>query len=234
MTAVSTESTEQAVAAEPTLERAQVESSSLPRAGPHELVIVANRPPVRRTAIRADSAEAWTTSPGGLVAALAPIVRERRGVWIGWPGSAASATAPFAAAGITNLPITISRTELTEFYQGQCNSTFWPLYHDAVREPEYHRRWWTRYVEVNQRFVASRTDASGVLVFSEFAGAVDELRGALQVNPHDVDGLAETIEEALHLRPREVRRRMRSLQQAVEGNTVNDWAKSYLSALAGR
>jgi trehalose 6-phosphate synthase len=62
---------------------------------------------------------------------------------------------------------------------------------------------------------------------------VEELRWALQVNPHDVDGLAEAIEQALHLRPREMRRRMRSLQQAVGSNTVHDWANRYLSALGG-
>jgi trehalose-6-phosphate synthase len=84
---------------------------------------------------------------------------------------------------------------------------------------------------VAKEYVASRPDASGVLVLSEFAGAVDELRLALQVNPHDVDGLAESLEQALHLRPREMRRRMRSLQQAVAGNTVHEWANRYLSAL---
>jgi len=86
---------------------------------------------------------------------------------------------------------------------------------------------------VAKEYVASRPDASGVLVLSEFAGAVDELRWALHVNPHDVDGLAETIDEALHIAPREMRRRMRSLQQSVESNTVHDWANRYLAALGG-
>ena len=86
---------------------------------------------------------------------------------------------------------------------------------------------------VAKEYVASRPDASGVLVLSEFAGAVDELRWALHVNPHDVDGLAETIDEALNMAPREMRRRMRSLQQSVESNTVHDWANRYLAALGG-
>jgi trehalose 6-phosphate synthase len=478
--------------AQPGVEPEVVEAARVSPRATHDLVIVANRLPVRRSAVRADGAEAWITSPGGLVAALAPIVRERGGAWIGWPGSAAGTTVAFAAGGITNLPVAISRSELSDFYQGQCNSTFWPLYHDAVREPEYHRHWWARYVEVNRRFaeeaaavtapwgkvwvhdyqlqlvpamlrqlrqdisigfflhipfpppelfrrlpwrqeviegllgadvigfqtrasrnnfltlaarlvsgqrepggviyqgrrvragtfpvsidverfqrasrdpriveraeelrqklgggrklilgvdrldytkgidlrleafyewlgrpgssirdavlvqvavpsreqipgyqelrgkveqlvgringdygeigtaavhyqrrnlpfdelvalysaadvmlvtpladgmnlvakeyVACRPDANGVLVLSEFAGAVDELRGALQVNPHDVDGLADAIEEALHLRPREMRRRMRSLQNAIASNTVHDWANRFLSELGG-
>ena len=87
---------------------------------------------------------------------------------------------------------------------------------------------------VAKEYVASRPDSSGVLVLSEFAGAVDELRWALLVNPHDVDGLAETIDQALHMRPREMRRRMRSLQQAVESNTVHDWANRFLDELGGK
>jgi trehalose-6-phosphate synthase len=84
---------------------------------------------------------------------------------------------------------------------------------------------------VAKEYVASRPDSSGVLVLSEFAGAVVELRAALQVNPHDVDGLAETIDLALRLPEREVRRRMRSLRHAVEANTVHDWARGYLTTL---
>src|SRR5687767_14098390 len=73
-------------------EPGELEARELPRAVKHELIIVANRLPVRRSSMRADGAEAWTTSPGGLVAALAPIVREREGAWIGWPGSNATNT----------------------------------------------------------------------------------------------------------------------------------------------
>jgi trehalose 6-phosphate synthase/phosphatase len=70
-------------------------------------------------------------------------------------------------------------------------------------------------------------------VLSEFAGAVVELRAALTVNPHDLDGLAQTIDQALRLPGREMRRRMRSLRHAVESSTVHDWARAYLAALAG-
>jgi len=130
----------------------------VPKSGAHDLVIVANRLPVRRTTAR--GGDTWTTSPGGLVSALAPIVRERDGAWVGWTGVAGPAPPPFVASGITNLPVSISRAEVTDFYQGQCNSTFWPLYHDAVREPEYHRHWWVRYVEVNRRFAEATAQAA--------------------------------------------------------------------------
>ena len=32
------------------------------------------------------------------------------------------------------------------------NGTLWPLYHDLVAKPEFHREWWDSYVAVNRRF----------------------------------------------------------------------------------
>ncbi len=32
------------------------------------------------------------------------------------------------------------------------NATLWPLYHDVIVKPIYHREWWDKYVEVNRRF----------------------------------------------------------------------------------
>lgn len=49
---------------------------------------------------------------------------------------------------------------------------------------------------VAKEYVATRLDNSGVPVLSEFAGAAPELRWALLVNPHDVDGVAEALEQA--------------------------------------
>jgi trehalose 6-phosphate synthase len=84
---------------------------------------------------------------------------------------------------------------------------------------------------VAKEYVASRTDGDGVLVLSEFAGAAFELRSALLVNPHDVNGMAEAMEKGLSMPAGERRRRMKSLRRVVAGYTVHDWAKSFLGAL---
>ena len=55
---------------------------------------------------------------------------------------------------------------------------------------------------VAKEYVACRIDDTGVLVLSEFAGAAQELRNAILVNPHDLDGLKEAIRGALTLDPR--------------------------------
>lgn len=114
------------------------------------LVIVANRLPVART--RTKGKLGWKRSPGGLVSALTPIVRRAKGAWVGWTGTTGPAPRPFELDGIKHLPVTITRSQLQSFYYGFCNGTIWPLYHLAVREPEYHRHWWRPYVKVNKRF----------------------------------------------------------------------------------
>jgi trehalose 6-phosphate synthase len=86
---------------------------------------------------------------------------------------------------------------------------------------------------VAKEFVAARRDKEGVLVLSEFAGASDELSDALLVNPHDPDAIVDAMRAALDLPQHEVGERMTLLRKAVAGNNVNDWAESFLRALAG-
>lgn len=84
---------------------------------------------------------------------------------------------------------------------------------------------------VAKEYVASKIDGSGVLVLSEFTGAANELKQAVLVNPHDLDGLAIGIDRAVHMGRREARRRMRSMRENVRRHTVFDWAGEFLEAL---
>jgi trehalose 6-phosphate synthase/phosphatase len=84
---------------------------------------------------------------------------------------------------------------------------------------------------VAKEFVACRTDESGVLILSEFAGAADELTDALIVNPYDIDGVAATMHRALTMEGIERRHRMRALRARVVANDVSHWASSFIDAL---
>jgi trehalose 6-phosphate synthase len=84
---------------------------------------------------------------------------------------------------------------------------------------------------VAKEYVASRFDNDGVLVLSEFAGASDELKNALLVNPHDIDGLKESIMVAVNMPRGERQRRMRALRKRVMENDVAKWSSSFLAAL---
>ncbi|MCW2832415.1 MAG: trehalose-6-phosphate synthase [Nocardioides sp.] len=110
----------------------------------------------------------WRRSPGGLVSALEPVMRAHDGAWIGWPGSTDDADLePFVEDGLQLVPVHLSEQEVEEFYEGFSNGTLWPLYHDLVAKPGFHREWWDSYVRVNQRFAerAAEVSAEGATVW---------------------------------------------------------------------
>lgn len=83
---------------------------------------------------------------------------------------------------------------------------------------------------VAKEYVACRVDETGVLVLSEFTGSADELRDAILVNPHDIEGMKAAFLRATHMPVREQQRRMRSLRGVVTENNVTHWAENFLRA----
>ena len=88
---------------------------------------------------------------------------------------------------------------------------------------------------VAKEFVAAQSARDpGVLVLSRFAGAAHELDGALIVNPYDVEGVAERLQEALNMPLKARQERWRSMYKAIAENDVTAWRESFLRALQGR
>jgi len=130
------------------------------------MVVVANRLPVDRV-VDDDGGITWRRSPGGLVTALEPVLRRHNGAWIGWPGSGTDGLEPFEQEGLDLVPVGLTDAEIEEYYEGFSNATLWPLYHDVIVAPEFHREWWDAYVSVNRRFAhkAAQTAAEGAIVW---------------------------------------------------------------------
>ncbi len=129
-----------------------------------DFVVVSNRLPVDRTD---DESEPWRRSPGGLVTALDPVMRRNNGAWVGWPGQADVDIEPFEFDGLQLVPVRLTADDMQLYYEGFSNDTIWPLYHDVIAAPTYHRAWWDAYVRVNRRFAeaASRNAAEGATVW---------------------------------------------------------------------
>ena len=117
-------------------------------------VVAANRLPVMRT----DTG--WAPSPGGLVRALLPMLRDTGGTWVGWTGEPDDDAEPFSLEGVDLQPVSISAEEIELYYEGFSNDALWPLYHDALRESTYASEQWDAYVTVNERFAATLADIS--------------------------------------------------------------------------
>jgi trehalose 6-phosphate synthase len=116
-----------------------------------DFIVIANRLPVDRQ-VSPTGETLWRTSPGGLVTALRPVMQKQGGAWIGWHGAAEEKVTPFEHDSIHLEPIALSDQEVEEYYEGFSNATLWPLYHDVIAPPEFHREWWDAYVKVNRRF----------------------------------------------------------------------------------
>ncbi len=127
---------------------------------PNNVVIVANRLPVDRVTLP-DGTPGWRRSPGGLVTALEPVMRANDGVWIGWAGGTDQDLEPFEDDDMSLVPMSMSAMEIERFYEGFSNGTLWPLYHDLVAKPEFHREWWDSYVSVNRRFAEKAAELAG-------------------------------------------------------------------------
>ena len=134
--------------------------------GNSDFVVVANRLPIDMERLP-DGSVTWKRSPGGLVTALEPLLRKQRGAWIGWPGIIDGPEDPIVEDELQLYPVRLSAEEFAEYYEGFSNATLWPLYHDVIVKPTYHREWWDRYVDVNRRFAeaTSRAAAEGATVW---------------------------------------------------------------------
>jgi trehalose 6-phosphate synthase len=133
--------------------------SGPPGEGRSDFVVVANRLPVDMDRLP-DGSINWKRSPGGLVTALEPLLRRRRGAWIGWPGVTDGDEEPIVQEGLHLYPVRLTDEDVAEYYEGFSNATLWPLYHDVIVKPQYHREWWDRYVEVNRRFAEATSRAA--------------------------------------------------------------------------
>jgi trehalose-6-phosphate synthase len=82
---------------------------------------------------------------------------------------------------------------------------------------------------IAKEFVASRIDEDGVLILSKFAGAAQELKDALQINPFSIEEGADACHTALQMQPEERKRRMKRMRENVQKNNVYRWAGKFLS-----
>ncbi len=81
--------------------------------------------------------------------------------------------------------------------------------------------------------VQAATEGTGVLVLSEFAGAIEELPEALPCNPFDLDGLVGTISLALELDEDDRLRRLERMAATVHRHDVFAWLDQELAVSRG-
>jgi trehalose 6-phosphate synthase len=85
---------------------------------------------------------------------------------------------------------------------------------------------------VAKEFIAAQDPGDpGVLVLSRFAGAAEQLKEALLVNPYDTHGTAESIQIALQMPLSERQKRHQKLLERIRQQDVHWWRKAFLKTL---
>jgi trehalose 6-phosphate synthase/phosphatase len=126
------------------------------------IIIVSNRLPfvLKKT----ENGEiAVEKGAGGLVTAMAPVLKSRKGTWVGWPGYAQEAdldddilpAIQSAASGYDVKPVMLNSYELKNYYEGFSNSIVWPLFHDSTDKCVFLPDYWKSYRKVNKKFAST-------------------------------------------------------------------------------
>ncbi len=121
-----------------------------------KLIIASNRLPF----VLERKGDSWKLVPGsgGLVTALAPVLKDRGGIWIGWPGIVGkvdiSDQLSFASktAGFSMKPVHLEEEDVRQYYIGLSNEVLWPLFHDLQSYCNFDPSYWQAYMDINARF----------------------------------------------------------------------------------
>jgi alpha,alpha-trehalose-phosphate synthase [UDP-forming] len=125
----------------------------------NRLIIVSNRLPI---VLSRDRQGAWQieSGSGGLVTALAPVLRDRGGIWIGWPGAFAEDSSKMETllaratkdAGYSLRPVALDAEDIDQYYRGFSNEVLWPLFHDLQSRCRFDPSYWKAYQRANEKF----------------------------------------------------------------------------------
>jgi trehalose 6-phosphate synthase len=86
---------------------------------------------------------------------------------------------------------------------------------------------------VAKEFVAAQDPKDpGVLILSRFAGAADQLKDALLVNPNSPEEIADALKRAIHMELPERIRRWNALFENVQREDVTSWRDAFVGALS--
>lgn len=144
---------------------AQVQAAVRELLGDRQLIVVSNREPYVHH--RREGGLEVENPPGGLVAALDPVLQATGGVWVAWGSGDADfevtderdrVQVPPGAGAYTLRRVRLTKDDVDRFYNGYANQALWPLFHLAVDKARFTRRHWAAYQEVNRRYAEATLD----------------------------------------------------------------------------
>lgn len=148
------------------------------------MIVVSNRLPFVLTRNSKGELER-KSSAGGLVTAVAPVVIDCQGVWVGWTGISDFSESdsipesppddPSPTSGLRSSqtrPVLMPDSSMFDrYYNGCCNATFWPLFHSMPDRTVFELDTWKAYCEVNEVFAQTTLDAVRTIISNKQSGS---------------------------------------------------------------
>ena len=150
------------------------------------LTVLANRLP-----LYIDANQQWQQSPGGLAKVLCSVLTAPNDLWIGCSGRGSSTDAdkrtalPSGTTGAKCIELHIEEKDYKNYYEGFCNNTLWPLYHNTIIKPTRWRGDFDSYCRVNS-------------LFAEQAARIAPLAGTVWIHDYHLQLVPKILRE---LRP---------------------------------
>ena len=128
-------------------------------------VVVSNREPYIHNSD--GNKISWFFGPGGVTAALDPLMQASGGTWVAWgAGNADKAVVddkdrvmvPPDNPRYTLKRVWLTKEELQGFYYGFCTSGIWPLIHMVHMRPNFLKSHWEIYQQVNNHYAKAVSD----------------------------------------------------------------------------
>jgi trehalose 6-phosphate synthase len=138
---------------------------------PGRIVVVSERLPILLTQLphpQDPEGSRWraASARGALISALSPVLRDRRGVWIGWPGVTVEElpgirrvlTGAIQEGGYSLRPVALTGRDRTGGAQF-CGEALWPLFHGLPLECTFDRGRWQAFRRVNRKYARAAAKA---------------------------------------------------------------------------
>jgi trehalose 6-phosphate synthase len=132
--------------------------------GAYDLLVLSNRLPELRSAEGSDTTR--KRNVGGLVSALAPVVANRKGIWLGWsgrthPGATGTTVGLTDVGGLALAWVDFPEAWQRHYYNGLSNSALWPLFHSFPSRVRFAHADWRAYEAANEAFAEVATKLVG-------------------------------------------------------------------------
>lgn len=165
---------------------------------PGRIIVVSERLPIVLTR---EEGTRWRAAParGALISALAPVLCDRRGVWIGWPGVTVEElpgirrvlAGAIQEGGYSLRPVALTGRDRTGG-AAFCGEVLWPLFHGLSTECNFDRAHWQAFRRMSCKYARAVAKAVAVSGGSDLVWVQDHplINVALEMRRYGVQSPA--------------------------------------------